>query len=143
MKEKDLGIGILSKFYIFLMLLHALPLFVFDTRLNICGKVLSATSTFIINILFIALLWFIYVEIKNIKKAGFWAALIFHSTFAINSSFITIGLQPFLMIEGVKPVTSIWLRPISFASIIINFGVIWYLFYRKESFFPIRKPATD
>ncbi|UCG34867.1 MAG: hypothetical protein JSW17_05080 [Candidatus Omnitrophota bacterium] len=143
MKVKDLGIRILAKFYIFLIFLHILPLFVFATQLNICGKVLSATNTFIINILFIGLLWFLYVEIKNIKRAGFWVALVFHSLFTVNSTFVTIGLQPILMIEGVRPVTSIWLRPISFASIIINLGVIAYLLRRKQLFFYRKRSATD
>ena len=141
MRTKDLGVSILARFYVFLIFLYVLPLFVFATRLNICGMILSTTITFVINVLFMGFLWFLYTQIKNLKRVGFWAALVFHTFFIGNSIFMVMERPPLLMIEGAKPVTSAWLKPILFASIIVNLGIVAYLLYRKQLFFR-RKDAV-
>ena len=135
MNKKDLGIVIISRFYIVLIFLYVLPLFLFTTQLNILGRTFSSTTAFIGNMCFIAILWFLYRKIKNTKKIGFWTALIFHTFFIVNSVLMVMESQPLLMIEGIKAATPEGVKPILSVSIILNLIIISYLIYRKKLFF--------
>ena len=134
MKGKDPGIIIIARFYIVLIFLYSLPLFIFATQLNILGKIFSSTAVSIVNICFIALLWFLYRKVKKTEKIGFWGAIIFHSFFIVNSLLMIMDYAPLLMVEGVKTVTPIGVKPVLFGSIIVNLVIISYLVYRKKLF---------
>ena len=135
MKQESFGIQILSKFYLFLMVLYALPIFVFSTRLKIFGQTLSILFSHSINVLFVIFLFFLYRLIKKQKKIGFWLASIFHAVFLINSFLIFINRVPLLKIEGtVQLIEPVFIDPILIINMVLNVIIIGYLTYKRDLF---------
>ena len=135
MKQESFGIQILSKFYLFLMVLYALPIFVFSTRLKIFGQTLSILFSHSINVLFVIFLFFLYRFIKQQKKIGLWLASIFHTVFLINSFLIFINRVPLLKIEGtVQLIEPVFIDPILIINMVLNVIIIGYLTYKRDLF---------
>ncbi|MCK9572803.1 MAG: hypothetical protein M0R20_00180 [Candidatus Omnitrophica bacterium] len=121
LSRKDLGIIILSRFYLFLIVLHILPLYVFSTGVYLFGQKLSSFPVVLAIVLFIAFLYFLYDAIWHIKLIGFFLAFIFQLIFVINNSQMLFGKIPLLTIKGEKIAFLAVEKPLVVISIIVNF----------------------
>ena len=134
MKTNDLGIYIISKFYLFLILLYLLPFFVFSTELVILGRSFNASSSTSINISVVIFLFILYWGIDNLKRTGFRMAIIFHSFFMLNCLLMVFGRTPLFYIKGAKEGAYILTTPFILASVFINIVVISYLLFKRRYF---------
>ncbi|MDD4182305.1 MAG: hypothetical protein PHT53_00570 [Candidatus Omnitrophica bacterium] len=129
LSSKELGIIILSRFYLFLVILHILSLCAFSTTAYLFGQKITCFSACIATMLFIVFLYFLYDAIKHMRLAGFILALIFQLFFVINNSRIFFGKTPFLDIKGEKAAFPTAEKPIIIVSIIVNILVSSLLIY--------------
>jgi len=129
LSSKDLGIIILSKFYLFLAALHLLPLYVFSTTVYLFGQKLNYFPTYLAAALYITFLYFLYDAIRRIKFIGFFLALVFQLVFLINNSQILFDQTPFLDIKGEKIAFLTAEKSIIIVSIIVNILISSLLIY--------------
>ena len=132
LSNKELGIIILSRFYLFLIVLHMLPLCVFSTGAYLFGQKLSSFSALLAIALVIIFLYFLYDAIRHIKLIGFLSALIFQLIFVINNSQMLFGKIPLLSIKGEKIAFLTVERPLIIVSLIVNILLssllVYYIF---------------
>jgi len=126
---KDLRIIILSRFYLFLAVLHILPLYVFSTAPYLFGQKLDYFSTLFAAVLYITFLYFLYDAIRHIKLIGFFLALIFQLVFIINTSQILFHKTPLLDIKGEKIAFLMTEKPVMIVSIMVNILISSLLLY--------------
>lgn len=126
---KNLGIIILSRFYLFLAVLHLLPLYVFSTAPYLFGRKLSYFSTLSATALYIIFLYFLYDAIRRIKLAGFFLSLLFQLVFIVNTIQILFHKTPFLNIKGEKTALLITEKPIIIISVVVNVLISSLLIY--------------
>lgn len=132
LSNKELGIIILSRFYLFLIVLHILPLCVFSTSVYLFGHKQGSLSTLLTAIAFILFLYFLYDAIRHIKLIGFFLALIFQLFFAINNIQMLFDRIQFLSIRGERIVFLTVEKSAVAISIFVNILVssllVYYLF---------------
>jgi hypothetical protein len=142
LSNKDLGIIILSRFYLFLIVLHMLPLYVFSTGTYLFGQKLSSFPALLAIMLFIIFLYFLYDAIRRIKLIGFFLALIFQLVFVINNSQMLFEKVPFLSIKGEKIAFLTIEKSLIIVSVIVNVLVssllIYYLFILSSKLYKRR-----
>ncbi len=134
MKDKQLGIKILSNFYLFLILLYILPAYLFSTQVVFLGRIISPAGQALVNGLSLLFLLFLYFSLKYRKLSGFLGAMILHLLFLLNNLLMFLEKPPILEIEGVtKGDYQLEIFAVS-GGIIINLIILVYLFFCRRSF---------
>ena len=131
LEHRMLGISIVLKFYICLILLYALPLFVYSTKLLFFGIKLPQLMSNLIHVGLVLFLYFLYVAIKRRRQASFFFALAFHSAFFLNGLFMLLGKPAFLIVENSYE-GSLVLHPLAvWTSMVINMWIIYCITVAK------------
>jgi len=134
LKTNELGIYIISKFYLFLIVLYLLPFFVFSAELVILGRSFDEFVSTSVNIIIVLYLLILYWGIDNLKRIGFWPAILFHAFFILNCLLMVFGRTPLFYSKGVVEDVYILITPFVIVSLFINTVVILYLFLKRRHF---------
>ena len=127
MKHNELGIKVLSYFYLCLVFFYAFPLLIFSTQLEIFGQTVKPFLTKIVHLSFVIFFYLLYLAIGSARKAGFRIAVVLHFFFLINSLLILGAKTAILEIKGSKVAVYPDQGPVVLFSILINILIITYL----------------
>ncbi|UCC94682.1 MAG: hypothetical protein JSW40_07685 [Candidatus Omnitrophota bacterium] len=126
---------ILAAFYLFLILLYALPLFIFSTRLVVLGKYIWGFLAVMTYAFFLVFFFCLFRAIRSPNTEGFLMLQTFHIFFLLNSLLLVFDHTPIFAIEGAQPVMIGRLkRTIVIMSALINSIILFYVFYKRSYF---------
>ncbi|MDD5430165.1 MAG: hypothetical protein PHE97_05550 [Candidatus Omnitrophica bacterium] len=132
LKNSYLEIEEVLKFYLFLMLFYALPLFAFSTRLMIFGARMPLLVSSIVHIGFIVFIYFLYLALRNKKKIGFWLSLSLHGLFLLNSFLLVFRNPAFLIIENLPKNENIINHTVVWGGVFVNILIIFCISNAKH-----------
>ncbi|MBU2102653.1 MAG: hypothetical protein ABH865_07575 [Candidatus Omnitrophota bacterium] len=125
--ENELGLSILSKFYLFLLFFHLISPHLFYTRTFVGTHQVGGPSLFAARAALALLLFWLYGAIKRGSARGFWCALFFHSFFLLNNLCALTRTGALVRVEGLQEgVASLGARPILIISTVFNSLVTLY-----------------
>lgn len=134
LKDSYLGIDIISRFYLFLILLYLFPLYVFSTHLVIFRKIILEPGATILHIFVVLFLGLLYFCVKYKKTIGVFLGIFFHSLFLINGFLMLFKGPAIIMIKGIYPVQTVAKTFVIILTMILNFGIISYFICKKRYF---------
>jgi hypothetical protein len=125
--DKELGIRMARRFYLFLLIFYAFPFFLFSVRLEILEQEVNEQQAMLINLAIIFLIYFIYDAIRHIKEMGFYAGYIFHSFFLVNGILMLFEAPSILSMQDINQSKPAFKTQIIIASLTVNLAMLIWL----------------
>jgi len=129
LKERELIVVIVSRFYLFLAILHLLFFDVFSKAIHLFGHKLNHSFAILTGVLYAIFLYFLYDSIKRQKITGLFFALTFQLFFIINNIQMLIGKTPFLSVKSERIVFIAAEKYVIVFSVIVSAIITGFLLY--------------